>query len=276
MTLALKTSAAFTNPNLPTIVVSPEEAAVAAISGLNVWIEGRPSDIDLTGGNFAGWRSRVGGLRWIPALAEAPTVITAGSRRFLRFGYGAGLSAGANGVLREQSNSDVLSAAGYTIGLVARGPIPADATAVGAWVGNQVTDRFFVGLSGTASIQVFHASATGGALITYGTEPRPNDGVWHYYVLSYDFAGKAMRLRKNGMQIFERTSVGSEISTATGGLRLVLGGSADTFSASRLTGDLGAVLHVSNRALHLPGNATDLAALEAYLALIRNALNAAV
>ncbi|EFH09435.1 LamG-like jellyroll fold domain-containing protein [Pseudoroseomonas cervicalis] len=275
MTLALKTTAVFTNVNLPVVIVSPEEAAVAAIAGLNVWLEGRASDIDLSSGIFTGWRSRVGGLRWVPALAQAPLVLSAGSRRFLRFGYGGGgLAANANGVLREQDDSNVLSASGYTIGIVARGPVPAEAAATGAWVGNQVSDRFFAGLSSTASIQVFHASATGGALITYGTEPRPNDGVWHYYVLSYDFAGKVMRLRKNGQQIFERTSVGSEISTATGGLRMVLGGSAETFSASRLTGDLAGVLHVSGRALHLLANAADLTALETYLAQIRTQLSA--
>jgi hypothetical protein len=266
---------------MPKLILDPDEQAVMNIAGLNVWLEPGPDNIvRADNGDFVAWVDRVSRRRFVPRAAAKPLVVSSGATQALRFGFGGTLTGAANGSLHAEDGADLLSATGYTIGILARFPIAAAnggtegvTTAYGDWFGSEAATSYLVaGTNNQVSTSIRNNVALGSE-ITYGT--RIDDGLWHRHVFSYDFTGKVEAYRKDGVQVQINNSVVREVAvdaspTIANVLKMVIGGAGPL--GSDMIGELGAIAHVAGRSLHVSAAAADLAALEARLESRRLAL----
>lgn len=273
--LLLKTTARFTNTNLPIYQPTAGEAAVAAIPNLALWLEAGAGYFQTTSGVFAAWVDRVSGRRFIPAQATAPLIVTAGQRKVLRFGFSGALTVANNGVLREEANSDLYTLTGYSEGLLVRIPIsssqggtelPAGVNAGGAVVGTAV-DSTGLSISVNNLGQFGARQAANVAPQVSSSVPRADDALWHYWVISYDYTGKVMVLRKDGVEVSRNPAVTLETADVAGAKKKIIAGSGTAYSGTHFAGEIGADLTFPSLAIH--NSPTHLAALETYLAALK-------
>jgi hypothetical protein len=268
---------------MPKLILDPDEQAVRNIAGLTVWLEPGLDNIERdTEGLFKAWVDRVAQRRFIPRVTAKPNIVARGQAHALQMGFGGALTVTSNGSLRAEDNASLMSADGYTVAFLGRFPVatanggtemPNGYTAYGSWLGTALTTTpatyWVFGSNNLASTSVRN-NINLGSEITYG--PRYDDGLWHYHVVSYDFATKNMVYRKDGVQIAINAAVVREmVSTPAEAIQLVIGGSG---AANNLVGEVGAAMVVQHRGLHITANSADLAAMETRLNTMRTALAA--
>jgi hypothetical protein len=281
-----KTTQAVTNLNLPVYAPSAAENALAGVVGLNTWLETHDNFFQTSGGLLTGWVDRIAGRRFIPAVSTAPLIVPRGTRKALQFNW-TGL---INHSMRAEDGANLLSLTGYTVAFLTRVPIPvaaggteiaANVTPQGNVIGSANDTTYFGAAINSGGFPNIRNQGGTSAFLTSPTSVQ--DGLWHSHVFSYDFTSKGSAYRRDGVQIITGSVVASEMQTPSTDpasptyktLQMVLGGAGLTYTGTPMRAiEVGGIFHVAGRALHLPANAADLAALENYAAAVKTGLGA--
>jgi len=286
--LVQKVDQSFVSPSLPIYDPSAMDKAVAAIPGLNVWLEASPDYFQLTPGDtLDAWVSRIDGRRFerlLPASTR-PDIFPSGSGRALHFERdNSGVPLRPVGTLKAEDDAPLLSASGkpMTVAVLTRMPPEGtespygDATSYsGVVVGTAYASSgdlgwFQLTQRTTGNQRVYHQS---GGTVLINTTTVLNDNVWHYSVYSYDPDTNTAVMRTDGVEVGRNTNVTEEIATDPRARVLRIGGAKDgTSGVGIFVGNIGGVFNVQDNALHLPANSAHLAALEAKLAAMKAAL----
>lgn len=251
--LLLTTNTPITNPNAP--IYDGDAAADALLAlGPSLWLEARAQDLEISGGEVLGWVDRVSGRRYAPTRAARPQAVAFGSRLGLRM---------VNTPMGPEGGYEILNASG-THTIIALVRFPAPNTEGMAEPGNLVLGstggwtNFRVSISNTAgSLGV----AQGGVSINgHGVDYR--DGDWHLIVISVPSSGVATAsvVRRDGA--LSQTFTSLKPPAAEGQRQLLIGGHGAQGAENMMTGFVGGVMYIPDRAVHL--NETDLAVVENY------------
>lgn len=266
-----KTNVALANSALPTYAPSAAETGIFGIPGLSCWLESPAKFCQKNAdGSFRSWVDRVGGRRFIPALTDAPSIVTQGESSALRFGY-SGVPVAP--LISEDSAGDI-SMTGFTVAALVHNPVSGVTSYGGAFLASRSTHFAALFKAYGSNLVRWSQDATAGSPVgAFCTDSDlESASAFDIFVVSYDFATKAMVLKRNGVTKSSITA-GSEITTETGSTQMMIGAGKDA-TQYVFTGDIAAILVFKDIALHLTANATLLNYVETHLGTLQAALAA--
>lgn len=256
--LLLTTQTPITNPNAPIYERDPDAEAILAL-GPSLWLEADTRFVVTDGANVKSWVDRVSGRRYVPALADKPTLVASGSKSALR------MDGPTGSALIPEGGFDTFTATGtHTMVVLMKMPAPSSdgfTTTGGQVLGTNaagaprdITHNYQIFVTGSGGIDV----ASGGQAINGSGAPDRRNGQWRLVVVSCSAENASSDLRENGVSV--QVYAGAKPPPIETARQLIIGATGLTADAQPWRGYIGGVMYIPGRAL----TGSQLATLENY------------